>query len=74
MLVRTMEPSHALPLQGSFDEVPGITEELYNQLTELRAWMAYCYADRRAQPPARQLPEKTSRDCCADRAELFLCQ
>ena len=47
-----MVPSHALPLQGSFDEVPGITEELYNQLAELRAWMAYFYADRCAPTPA----------------------
>ena len=52
MLVRSMEPSHALLLQGSFDGVPGITEELYTQLTELRSWMAYYYADRCAQPPA----------------------
>ena len=51
-LVRTVMPSHVLPLQGSFDEVPGLTEELYSQLAELRAWMAYCYADRSARAPA----------------------
>ena len=52
MLVRTMESLHALPLQGSFDEVPGITGELHSQLTELRAWMAYYHADRSAPTPA----------------------
>lgn len=35
-----------LTLQGVYDDVPGITEELYDALTELRAWAAYFSADR----------------------------
>ena len=35
-----------LTLQGVFDDVPGITEELFDALTELRAWAAYFSADR----------------------------
>jgi hypothetical protein len=33
-------------LQGVFDDVPGLTQELSDQLTELRAWAAYFSADR----------------------------
>lgn len=33
-------------MQGLFEDVPGITPALYDELTELRAWAAYFSADR----------------------------
>ena len=50
-LIATPEPMAAdlravHALQGIFDDIPGITEELYDALSELRAWAAYFAADK----------------------------